>query len=918
MQLRIMPWAMIVVMFLSTFAAQAQNNVVSFLGDTSTRFNTIFKLSDGTFLAGGETRSLAWVPAGVPVVTLNMPDTTNSRSPRIAFIAHITGNMQTLARIVRFPATTVRDVFRIKTNTPTGQPTGDIYISGNRENEFNAFTAGGYYIAKLNGNFLNGNNPTGLVYLFDVSARGIQSNSPLMTETVSSFRAIQPWDVQSDGKIVYGTGHQYSASWAAVYRRRANGKSDDTLSSWPNHWVRISSRNPAVNGRTIEYRNYNMRVGDSILFTTNNPPGFSQNVLIDSALYSGIVLKVNRSGSNWRSYNATDFQTLLTDENGNPGRIGRYPEDFMYSAPCLTGNCPNLGPNPVTNYGTNYGNNDNATHRVGGIVVDKRTNDMFVGYSTLCRHPSSTQSGEGDIEPIVVGMSVSGEIKWWNRLHKEDPVRGSNALQEIEGLDVDYLNNQLVVLGVATDTSVNNFWKGNEITSNPTANGVQNKFTGTNASIRYAWIGKMNLNNGQMRHATYMGEYANNMGLTGNAYQSPRMDGWPSYNSGSPNLARTLVRNVVVAETGEVMVIGEAERVLTTRDAFQKMPKQDQGLAPRTSFIRVYAPNLDSIQYSTAVTGIWDRTIGRLGSNLLVRTATFSDNDVAFIGQHSRGEGNMPTTNIPAFGDTTYQNSRGVIGLLKKNCIGAAEPPAITGGAATYCQGQSYTFRVQGTPGLKYVWAFPAGWEGNSSADSIVIRPTGIAADSGKVLVAAVNQCGASLPIGLSISRPQLTTISIITVSATQYRYNLPNNSAFWFINGDTARNAQGQPIRLQTLNLNNVVPRPTGSFTITAGFTNTCGTFQSNAVVVTSGLQKLTSSDVQLYPNPGSNQLQLKGEEIVSVQIIDLPGKVWHQSTFGVAKDQVLVETTALPKGIYVVKVATRNGSFTEKWMKE
>jgi hypothetical protein len=913
-----MQWAMLVALFLSTFASQAQNNVVSFLGDTSTRFNTIFKLSDGTFLAGGETRSLAWVPAGVPVVTLNMPDTTNSRSPRIAFIAHITGDMQTLARIVRFPANTVRDVFRIKTNTPTGQPTGDIYISGNRENEFNAFNNGGYYIAKLNGNFLNGNNPTGLVYLFDVNARGIQSNSPLMTETVSSFRTIQPWDVQSDGKIVYGTGHQYSASWAAIYRRRANGKSDDTLSSWPNHWVRISSRNPNVNGRNIEYRNYNMRVGDSILYTTNNPPGFSQNVMIDSALYSGIVLKVNRGGSNWRSYNATDFQTLLTDENGNPGRVGRYPEDFMYSAPCLTGNCPNLGPNPITNYGTNYGNNDNATHRVGGIVVDKRTNDMFVGYATLCRHPSSIQPGEGDIEPIVVGMSVSGEIKWWNRLHKEDPVRGSNALQEIEGLDVDYLHNQLVVLGVATDTSVNNFWKGNEITSNPAANGVQNKFTGTNANIRYAWIGKMNLNNGQMRHATYMGEYANNMGLTGDAYQSARMDGWPSYNSGSPNLARTIVRNIVVAETGEVMVIGEAERVLTTRDAFQKMPKQDQGLAPRTSFIRVYAPNLDSIQYSTAVTGIWDRTLGRASSNLMVRTATFSDNDVAFVGQHSRADGNMPTTNIPAFGDTTFQNSRGIIGLLKKNCIGATEPPAITGGASAYCQGESYTFRVQGTPGLKYVWAFPAGWEGNSSADSIVIRPTGIAADSGKVLVAAVNQCGASLPIGLSIGRPQLTDISIITVSSTQYRYNLPNNSAFWFINGDTARNAQGQAIRSQTLNLNNVVPRPSGTYTITAGFTNACGTFESNAILVTSGLQKLTAADVQLYPNPGANQLQLKGDDIVSVQIVDLPGKVWHQSKFGEAKDHFLIETTALPKGIYVVKVTTRNGSFTDKWMKE
>jgi len=904
-------------LFFST-VVQAQNNLVSYLGDTSTRFNAILKLSDGTFLVGGETRSLAWVPAGIPVTTLSMPDTTNSRSVRIAFLAHLTVDMNTLARVVRFPATTVRDVFRIKTNTPPGQPTGDIYISGNRENEFNTGSGPGYYIAKLNGNFLNGNNPTGLVYLFDVNARGIQSNSPLMTESVSSYRAIQPWDVQSDGKVVYGAGHQYSASWAAIYRRRANGKSDDTLSSWPNHWVRIRSRNPAVDRRNIEYRNYNMRVGDSILFTSNNPPGFSQNVMIDSAMMSGIVLKVNRSGSNWRSYNASDFQVLATDENGNPGRVGRYPEDFMYSAPCVTGNCPNLGPNPITNYGTNYGNNDNATHRVGGIVVDKRTNDMFVGYSALCRHPSSIQPGEGDIEPIVVGMSVSGEIKWWNRLHKEDPINASRALQEIEGLAIDYLNNNLVVLAAVTDTSQNNLWKGNEITSNPSANGVQNKPTGTNASIKYAWIGKINTTNGQMRNATYLGEFANNMGFTGAPYASPRLDGWPNYNAGSPNLARTIVRNVEVSETGEVLVIGEAERVLTTRDAFQKMPKENQGLAPRTSFLRVYSSNLDSVVYSSAVTGIWDRTTGRTGSNMLVRTAAFSGDDVAIIGFHSRGGGDLPTTNAPAFGDTTYQNSRGVVGILKKNCIGAIEPLSITGGSTAYCQGESYTFRVQGNQGLKYIWAMPAGWVGSSFSDSITITPSGIAADSGKILVAAVNQCGASLPIGISVSRPAATDISIITVSATQYRYNLSNNSAFWFINGDSARNAQGLPIRSQTLNLNNVVPRPTGSYTITAGFANGCGTFQSNPILITGASQKLTQADVRVYPNPGTNQIRITGEAMQHVQVTDMLGKTWKYAIAEQGKETMTFEVAHLPSGVYFITVNTKWGRFAEKWIKE
>jgi hypothetical protein len=157
------------------------SGMMTLAGDSSTRFHSLFRLSDGTFLVGGKARSLSWLPSSVAPTTLSMPGSSNSKSTMKAFILHLSSDLKTIVHAVKLPDSTVQNVFKIKTNSAPFEPTGDIFISGSRQNELNQGNGifPGYYLAKLNGNFLNGNVPTGLVFIYDVACRNFASTNTL-------------------------------------------------------------------------------------------------------------------------------------------------------------------------------------------------------------------------------------------------------------------------------------------------------------------------------------------------------------------------------------------------------------------------------------------------------------------------------------------------------------------------------------------------------------------------------------------------------------------------------------------------------------------------------------------------------------------------------------------------------------------
>ena len=77
---------------------------------------------------------------------------------------------------------------------------------------------------------------------------------------------------------------------------------------------------------------------------------------------------------------------------------------------------------------------------------------------------------------------------------------------------------------------------------------------------------------------------------------------------------------------------------------------------------------------------------------------------------------------------------------------------------------------------------------------------------------------------------------------------------------------------------------------------------------------ETLVKNKIIIYPNPTQDILNIKADrEILNVQLIDIQGRL-VKTVFAINQ----LDIRALPKGVYVVRVETSEGIFTEKVRKE
>lgn len=589
----------------------ADRNIVTYAGSNGAdRFTSAIGLSDGSFLVGGSAADLDWVPAAVPRQELSAAGINSAAVGKVAFLLHLGADLQTIRRVVSFPAGTVRDVRRIRTTNLPGQTTGDIYISGSRD--VTDPQQDGYYIAKLSGKFTD-EAPITVAWTYDVTARPRKASG---FTGESAFETIQPWDVGTDGSVVFGLGSDYDFDWAAIQKLSADGK-PTVVQHWPAHW-----------GASGEFR------GEASQYPGGAPE------------YSAIVMKAGRAGS-LRSTTATDYAMMLDDGNGKQ-KQGKLPDDYYFSGPCepSPGTCAS-GPGY-----TGYKVSDKPTQRVGGIVIDRQTGDMYFGYSTQTVLPD----GNPDFEPAVVAMRADGTLKWWSRLYHET-VENSTPDQYVDHLAIDYKNGSVVVLARAHGNNVQNLWSGDKVAANPGASSFHNGFTGTNGNIHISWLGKLALDKGDLAAASWVAEYVDGMAGTGAAYDDPNLDGWPSHNAGWPDLNTTRIQSMEVDGEGRVYLTGVGRRTITTKNAYQKMLKKDEGSSTWNSFVRVFTPGLETLVYSSLIVGTWDPADGNGGGNTVLEGVLPLDKGVIAVGRHEADEmtgmpkGNaIPTINEPSWG----------------------------------------------------------------------------------------------------------------------------------------------------------------------------------------------------------------------------------------------------------------------------
>ena len=618
--------AVCILLFLSLNLTLAQNNIVTYAGGTGKEtFYDAMQLTDGTFLVTGYADDLAWTgaaPSSVLSYSANIPNTLGSN--RYGFILHLSNDLRTILHVVHFPQGAVEDVRFIKTNAMPYTPTGDLYISCNTSDS--DANNGGYIIAKLDHNFLNG-IPSQLVWVQVVWAK-------------SGPKDYHPWDVTSDGRVYYISGEAHGYDWSAIYCLNQAGQRM-VVPNWRTHWLRNGS----------EWK--------------GTPAASNPNGGLDSVRYSGIVLKVT-GRCDLRSWNSNDFNATYADGNGGTKK-GKWPADFLFNSPCDPASPTATGP------GYNGYSYESCCPVWGGscLSIDRRDNHVYLGMNFKSYYnPTPTP----DFEPAVIAFDDIGNMLWWSRLYHEitpagDTV-GSIPDQYVDALGIDYAGNKLVVGARAHGNNTENLWEGNTIASNPLAYGFQNRFTGTNGNIHESWLGKLQLSDGTLTNSTYMAELAEGTGGLGTPYADTNLDGWPDLNTGWPDVNTTrMARNSMkVTSVGDLVVIAAGRRTLTTANAYQKMVNPySAGQGAWNYFVRLYDKDFHTAKYSSLVVGAWDTLTQAGGGNTELFGVCKTTGGLLCVGRQTADVSgvptgnNLPLTNVPSWGSNSPQNESAVL-----------------------------------------------------------------------------------------------------------------------------------------------------------------------------------------------------------------------------------------------------------------
>lgn len=346
--------------------AQPTTDLITYLGGSGNqRLHAVHRLSDGTILAGGESQNLDWVPAGTPVTPLSASGLLSAADGKYAFLARFSGNLQQVLSVHHFPQGTAANIRHIRTSEVPGQPTGVLCISGARADRNDPLLQipgfqSGYFIARLNGNIVDG-APTAVSWVYNVNATGL-------------YQSTQPWDLRNDGGVIFARGASNSSSPAYLSAIDASGNLA-VMTGWPKHILQD--------------------------LTTYNGPYAAYNNPANPILYSELNLANNSQGA-WRSKTWEDLDALVPD--GNAGlRKGRYAQDLY-----------GYGPNTGGGRGYTGYRASSSTNGIGQIAVDRRDNGIFVPINQQTNHADN----QPDFEPCFIAMDGAGAFRWSSHLYR--------------------------------------------------------------------------------------------------------------------------------------------------------------------------------------------------------------------------------------------------------------------------------------------------------------------------------------------------------------------------------------------------------------------------------------------------------------------------------------------------------------------
>lgn len=273
------------------------------------------------------------------------------------------------------------------------------------------------------------------------------------------------------------------------------------------------------------------------------------------------------------------------------------------------------------------------------------------------------------------------------------------------------------------------------------------------------------------------------------------------------------------------------------------------------------------------------------------RAITILGNETIFVaGKTSSASG---TSTAGAYQMFLGGNEDGWLSKINM-CHLPAAPTAITGNTVV-CENSEQQYTIPASSGADaYVWSVPNGWVGTSTTDTLNVIA---GANAGEIKVIAVNTCGASDTLSISVT-VNLAPVPAISRSGNILSVSQTFSSYQWLLNGDPISGATA-PTYVVTGN---------GDYTLQVSGSNGCMGI-SNAITVTghTAINDLEQLGVKVYPNPFSQQLSITVPFDLILAITDLSGRIIYRSS--ASKGTKEINLDKLLAGNYLLYAYHTNG---------
>jgi PKD repeat protein len=151
------------------------------------------------------------------------------------------------------------------------------------------------------------------------------------------------------------------------------------------------------------------------------------------------------------------------------------------------------------------------------------------------------------------------------------------------------------------------------------------------------------------------------------------------------------------------------------------------------------------------------------------------------------------------------------------------------------------------------------------------------------------------------------TTETGLNVSFTDESTNTPTSWAWIFEGGTPAASDVQNPV---------VTYSAVGTYDVSLTVANEGGEdfhMESDYITITSGsdINNALINSVKVYPNPATSEITIEAENLKSISIVDILGKVVYSEEANSAKE--VIDISKLTKANYFIKVVTADGEITK-----